>query len=567
MNDTTRSVADPETKLPAQLGHYELGEKIGQGGMAVVYRGMQSSLNRAVAIKVLPPQFATTPELLARFEREAAIVAKLNHSNIVQIIDRGRDGAVLYIVMEYVEGQNLETIIRTGKLSLPQMIDIACQICDGLAYAHSMGVIHRDLKPANILIDQRTGRAKIADFGIAALESTEVGLMTLTMDHSVIGTMNYMSPEQRRDSHGVTNQTDIFSFGVIFYEMLTGKLPVGHFKLPSMIRPDMPLGLDNIVKRCLAESAADRYADAGQIRDELQRMTTRRTAPLSFSPMGFLNKRQRGLALAGTGALALLLLAGSLLLAHHFRGQKPAVAESDVGSATGSGVGAATEPVVHSAADLKMQADYVRAQDLMTHEQWAKAITAFQDLIEQNPKSPSAAEAQFAVATAFEQLQDDARSIEEYARLVRVYPESPRVPDAIVKKCRLEFEAGRQQHIFSGSTWTITLQNRLIAELQSLLERKLSTPQAAAALLLLHEIMEKPNLSHTREAADVLITLYELDPVGQSDALYRAAELYDKSGGTRARETYMRFIKDFPDDPRTTKAQERLTHLQPKENP
>jgi TolA-binding protein len=142
------------------------------------------------------------------------------------------------------------------------------------------------------------------------------------------------------------------------------------------------------------------------------------------------------------------------------------------------------------------------------------------------------------------------------------------MPDAVVKKCSLEFETGRQQHIFSGSTWTITLQNRLIAELQSLLDRKLSTPQAAAALLLMSEIMEKPDLGHKREAADVLIKLYELDPVGRGDVLYRAAELYaDNGDDARAMETYIRFIKDFPDDPRTTKAQERLTHLQPKENP
>lgn len=547
-DNTTSSASQTDSGLPPQLGHYDLGEKIGQGGMAVVYRGLQPSLNRPVAIKVLPPQFATTPELLGRFEREAAIVASLNHSNIVQVIDRGRDGSFLYIVMEYVEGQNLEKLIREGKLSLNQMIDIASQICDGLAYAHRMGVVHRDLKPSNILVDQRTGRVKIADFGIAALESTDAGLVTLTLDHSVIGTMNYMSPEQRRDSHSVSSLTDIFSFGVILYEMLTGKLPVGHFKLPSMIRPDVPLGLDSIVKRCLAESPEDRYPDAGQIRDELQCLTTHRTAPRSFSALGRLNKRQQWLALIGGAAVLLVLLVSAAMLVRQYR--KPGVT--------------ARIPVT-STEETQIQSDYVRIQGLMSQAKWREAVAACQDLIRQHPQHPLAAEAQFGIAAAFEQLQERDNGVLEYGRLIRNYPESSRVPEAIVKKCRMEFEIGRQRRVFSGAMWDARLQERLIAELQDVLDKQPTGPQAVPALALMAEVYEPPALSHTREAAATLLKLYALEPAGHANALFHAAELYDDDKGmkTQAAETYARFVKDFPNDPRAPKAQKRLKSLSP----
>jgi len=226
-----------------QLGHYMLTEKIGEGGMAAVYRGIQPSLNRAVAVKVLPPKFVSTPEFLSRFDREAAIVAPLNHSNIVQVIDRGQEGTTFYIVMEYVQGRDLEEIIKTAELDLDTILEYAIQICDGLEYAHSKGVIHRDLKPSNLLVDENTGRVKIADFGIAQLETSSDSFLTLTTTGSSMGTMNFMAPEQRFDAHNVTHLADIFSFGVILYQMLTGKLPIGHFKAPSSLTPELPLRL------------------------------------------------------------------------------------------------------------------------------------------------------------------------------------------------------------------------------------------------------------------------------------------------------------------------------------
>ena len=539
--------------MPGRLGHYDVAEKIGQGGMAIVYKGVQPSLNRPVAIKVLPPQFAKTPELLARFDREAAIVSQLAHSNIVQVIDRGRQDDLLYIVMEYVEGDSLDKLIQAGKLSVAQVINYATQVCDGIDYAHNAGVVHRDLKPANILVDRRTDRVKIADFGIAALETTDGALATLTADHGVIGTMSYMSPEQRVDSHKVTSATDIFSFGVILYEMLTGKLPVGHFKAPSMIRTDIPLGLDTIVNRCLAESPADRYSSARQIRDELQRLTVRHTAPRSFSALDRLNKRQQWYALGGTAAGVLLLLVAVAAIVGHFR---------KVPTAT---VAPPPPPVSRpSAEDIQIQADYDRAQGLMRAGKWAEAISILSGLVQQHPQNPLAPEFQFAIATACAELADRERSILEFNRLIRNYPQSTRVPDAIIRKCRAEWEGGRQQRLFGGPVWDAKLQQRLLAELQDVLDKHLTGTHAAQALELIADIAEPPALADAKAAADALMKRCALAPEGTADFLYRAADLYDRKAKApaAAAAAYERFVKDFPGDKRTPRARSRLEQLQ-----
>ena len=550
MSDITTGSAGT---MPDRLGHYVVADKIGQGGMAVVYKGVQPSLNRPVAIKVLPPQFATTPELLGRFDREAAIVAQLAHSNIVQVIDRGRQDNLLYIVMEYVEGNSLDKIIKAGGLTLGQVIDYATQICEGLDYAHKAGVVHRDLKPANILVDQRSGRVKIADFGIASLETTDSSIATLTLDRSALGTMNYMSPEQRTDSHRVTSASDIFSFGVVLYEMLTGKLPVGHFKAPSMIRQDIPLGFDTIVARCLAESPADRYSSAEQVRDELQRLTIRRTAPRSFSVMGRFNKRQRWAALAGAATGTLLLIVAVAAVVGHIRKNRVQ---------GGGTLSTNTVPSV-SASELRIQADHARAQGLIREGKWAEAISILSTLVQQEPRHALAPEFQFEIATAYGQLPDRERSIVELDRLIRDYPQSPRVPEAVVRKCRAEWERGRQQRLLGGSVWDALLQKRLIAELQELLAKQPTDANAADALDLTAEIAERPLLADAKTAADALMKRYTLAPDGPPDALFHAAELYDQKvkDPALAAQAYERFANDFPSDRRASKARSRLEQL------
>jgi formylglycine-generating enzyme required for sulfatase activity/predicted Ser/Thr protein kinase len=288
------------------LGHYELLEPIGQGGMAVVYKAVQPSLNRDVAIKVLPERFADSHEMVARFDREANIAAQLKHPNIIQIIDRGEDRGTLYIVMEYVEGESLADVIARGPVPLPEIVRCSLEICDALQYAHEKGVVHRDLKPSNVLLEARTGRTRIADFGIAQLQTDGRTMPHVTRESTSLGTMSYMSPEQRLDARSVTYHTDIFSFGVMLYEMLTGNVPIGHFKLPSLVRRDVPIGFDDIVSKCIAQAPTDRYQSAEEIRDAIAELAGRHT--------GLRGKKGGAGARRGSRARRALLAVGLLVV-------------------------------------------------------------------------------------------------------------------------------------------------------------------------------------------------------------------------------------------------------------
>src|SRR5579862_668958 len=205
----------------------EIVELIGQGGMGVVYKAIQKNLNRTVALKVLSPKCSDDPEFLSRFGREAQALAQLSHPNIVAIYDTGVHDRVPYLVMECVEGRSLRALLESKVITLAQVLDLIPQICDALQYAHSRGVIHRDIKPENILVDA-SGRVKIADYGLAKLAKAEDS--RLTKSGFVMGTPHYMAPEQVENSSQVDHRADIYSLGVIFYEMLTGELPLGHFK-------------------------------------------------------------------------------------------------------------------------------------------------------------------------------------------------------------------------------------------------------------------------------------------------------------------------------------------------
>ena len=247
----------------AQFGDYELVEKIGEGGMAMVYKAVQGSLGRPVAIKVLSRTLIEDPEIVERFNRESVIIARLNHPNIIHVIDRGIDDAVPYFVMEFVEGTHLGIIIAERRYDFPQKVDVIIQMCKALAYAHKNGVIHLDIKPANILIDTE-GNVMVADFGIAHL----FGSADAAHNSTVMGTPSYMSPEQKAGTDGVTMASDIYSLGVVMYELFTGKKPVAGV-LPSAIDPKVPRRLDEIIVNCLRTHPADRFASADAIKDAL----------------------------------------------------------------------------------------------------------------------------------------------------------------------------------------------------------------------------------------------------------------------------------------------------------
>ncbi len=263
-------------------GRYRLEASIGTGGMAQVFRGQDTTLDRQVAIKILAPQFARDPSFVERFRREAQAAARLNHPNIVNVYDTGVDGDTNYIVMEYVEGRTLaEYLARGGTLAPRKAAEIAEKVAEALAAAHAQGVIHRDIKPANIMVT-RDGRVKVMDFGIARLVA---GPDTVEQTAAVLGTAAYLSPEQAQ-GQTVDARSDLYSLGIVLYEMVTGKPPfTGDSAMavaykhvqetpppPSSLNADVPPRMDAVVMRALAKNPANRYQSAGEFRDDLMRV-------------------------------------------------------------------------------------------------------------------------------------------------------------------------------------------------------------------------------------------------------------------------------------------------------
>ncbi|XXF74933.1 serine/threonine-protein kinase [Myxococcaceae bacterium GXIMD 01537] len=263
----------PRPELPG----FELQELLGRGGMGEVWRARQHSLGRTVAVKVLPPRLAKDPEFVTRFEKEATALAVVNHPNIIQIIDRGVAGEHYYFVMEYVEGHSLREEIGPGRIPPQRALRLMLQVARAVESAHDKGIVHRDLKPENILLDGR-GHVKVADFGLAGMRGQEAKLQ-LTATSVAMGTLNYMAPEQRRDAKSVDGRADLFSLGVVFYEVLTGELPLGRFKLPSQRVPGLDTQVDAVVSRLLENEPDARYASASELCSELEPLITHSSAP------------------------------------------------------------------------------------------------------------------------------------------------------------------------------------------------------------------------------------------------------------------------------------------------
>jgi len=299
---------------------YDLLEILGRGGMGEVWRARQRSLGREVAIKLLPPKLSKDPESIARFEKEATALAALSHAHIIQIIDRGISGDQYYLVMEYVKGRSLRELINAGEISFRQALKLTLQICTAIDYAHQKQIIHRDLKPENILIDGE-GQAKVADFGLAGIGNSDSRL-NLTATAVAMGTMNYMAPEQRRDAKNVDGRADIYSLGVILYEMVTGDIPIGRFKLPSERVGQLDPRVDAVVTKALETDPNARYARAGMLANDLETIlgtaSERPAQPASTSrktiskPRQLVVKGWRGLRLALT-VIGGLATAGVLL--------------------------------------------------------------------------------------------------------------------------------------------------------------------------------------------------------------------------------------------------------------
>ncbi len=246
----------------------EIVRLVGQGGMGAVFQAVQKSLDRTVALKLIHINTADNRAFADRFIREAKALAKLSHPNIVTVYDFGHTDDYYYFLMEYVDGTNLRHLLQTGKMDPASALAIVPHVCDALQYAHDHGIVHRDIKPENILVDKK-GVVKIADFGLAKLVNQGPAHRPLTRTNHVMGTMHYMAPEQIEKPLSVDHRADIYSLGVVIYEMLTGELPIGRFARPSQ-KVKLDVRLDEVVLHALEKEPELRFQQMSQVKSEME---------------------------------------------------------------------------------------------------------------------------------------------------------------------------------------------------------------------------------------------------------------------------------------------------------
>jgi tRNA A-37 threonylcarbamoyl transferase component Bud32 len=262
------STARAPAELARRFPQLEILELLGQGGMGAVYKARQPGLDRLVALKILPPEAGRDPAFAERFTREARALARLSHPNIVTVYDFGQADGLYYLVMEYVDGLNLRQLSRAGELKPKEALRVVPQICDALQFAHDEGVVHRDIKPENILLDKK-GRVKIADFGLAKILGRAPADYQLTGPQQVMGTPYYMAPEQMERPLEVDHRADIYSLGVVLYELLTGELPLGRFTPPSR-KVAVDVRLDQVVLRTLEKEPSRRYQSISEVKTQVE---------------------------------------------------------------------------------------------------------------------------------------------------------------------------------------------------------------------------------------------------------------------------------------------------------
>ncbi len=310
--------APKPSELAPHFPQLEILEVLGRGGMGVVYKATQKGLDRPVALKILTLSAEAGAGFAQRFVREAKALASLDHSNIVTVHDFGEAGGYYYLLMEFIEGDNLREAIRSRKLLPSRALAIVSQICEALQFAHDHGIVHRDIKPENILID-REGQVKIADFGLAKILGLAPDERRLTGSRQAMGTAHYMAPEQIEHPRDVDHRADIFSLGVVFYELLTGELPLGRFDPPSH-KIQLDVRVDDVVLKTLEKEPRRRYQHANEVKTDVDTICGTPGPPPSSPPLPIDADPERGISpgrlrLAGSTAIAdaLLLLPISIL--------------------------------------------------------------------------------------------------------------------------------------------------------------------------------------------------------------------------------------------------------------
>jgi serine/threonine protein kinase len=256
----------PIEEIAPHFPQLEILACLGRGGMGVVYKARQISLDRWVALKLLAPEREMDPEFAERFAREAQALARMSHPHIVTVHDFGQAGGFFYLLMEFVDGANLRHLLQSHKFTPEQALAVVPPLCDALQYAHERGIVHRDIKPENLLMD-RAGNLKVADFGLAKMLGTAAA-----GDERPVGTPHYMAPEQSADPANVDSRADIYALGVVIYELLTGELPGKSFEPPST-KASIDSRLDDVVMRAMEHDPAQRYAQASMLKTEVENIS------------------------------------------------------------------------------------------------------------------------------------------------------------------------------------------------------------------------------------------------------------------------------------------------------
>lgn len=352
----------PEQLAP-HFPQLEILEYLGRGGMGVVYKVRQKTLNRIVALKLLAPERIHDPRFAERFAREAQALAALNHPNIVTVHDFGQAGGFYFLLMEFVDGVNLRQLLRARKFTPEEALAIVPPLCDALQFAHERGIVHRDIKPENLLLD-KAGRVKIADFGIAKMlsatngDSAASGGARESGTQSQLGTPGYSAPEQKTDPQRVDSRADIYSLGAVFYEMLTGELPGRRIEPPSK-KVQVDVRLDAVVLRALERTPELRWQTAQELRTQLETLAA--DSPLSHST------KPKGAIVKIKSVIALVMAAAIL------------------------GAAAATLVIVKSqntGGDSQQLAQ--QGWQLWQQQNWSEAIAMFQKAVKSDPKNADA---------------------------------------------------------------------------------------------------------------------------------------------------------------------------------